>query len=294
MCDFPNDHGYQVFRVFRVSYLLPNAKGEKYQFKGISANSWLSPIGHANERPLSSVCPYKPVRARPGSLRENIAILGTERKREPKLGKDEVLRGITLKSRVLLRDKSNRTQNMNMLPNAFSKRNEERLVRPRTCSGYTSRKSELKLQHNDLTVTVIALNQQGNSENVYRRDSDTGSCIHPTTTECRSISSETFKRLHSAPPEFKRMSSRRPSSTRRGKASSPSFWKTREHHSQFESGENNDELLRGPHLRSLLQRTNSEPKPCNTCPNKCKGFRACLASEEYFSKLKPESVGSLL
>ena len=299
--------GYKLFHVFRVSCLLPNAKGEKYQFKGVSANSWLSPIGIIREKPLFSEYPYNIMRpqtvprwkgrAKSSKVIQNIGKQSTGF--NDNIDKNEVLKGIKMKTKNASELDAGYICSKESLPSCCKDTVETRKKvpindnsnRPNTCPANVSKHSATRSKSYDLTITATGLNKSRNCQCVdkslnkeeYSKD-DRPSENFP---DMKKLLNE---RLKSAPPGLNMTITSHPSTTTTCESSRSSFSKTGDIYSRRQAtpkGRNEDKSMHGPVLRSLLQRSSSDFNHSNGCPYKCKGcFRACLASEEYLSRLK--------
>ena len=169
---------FKLFRVFRISRLLPNVRGEKYRFKRISANSWLSPIGGEGNTKRCSSGSYKPVDSRTDKRLEErqiraqtAASIYRERKIENQIDTHGILKGIQLKTSALPK---NDEFTHNSCPNEDNRVKRkinlhiptETSPRPTTCPANTHGYSDPKLWSRDLLITSTSLKKPKSSKEV--------------------------------------------------------------------------------------------------------------------------------
>ena len=175
----------KLFRVFRISRLLPNVHGEKYKFKRISANSWLSPIGGESNTKRCSSGSYKPVDSRTDQRLEErqiraqtAASIYRERKIENQIDTHGILKGFQLKTSALSKNnefthkRGLNEENTEGGPNNRVKRKinlhipTETSVRPTTCPPNIVGYPNTALGSRDLLITSTSLKKPRSSKEV--------------------------------------------------------------------------------------------------------------------------------
>ena len=305
----------QLFRIFRVSYLLPNVKGEKYRFKRISANSWLSPIGGSRKVKRCSSGPSTPIDSKTDQRLEQCqrrvqtaAEIYRKRKREDQLGKTEVLEGIQLKTSFLSRtdrftnkfeselDSREDRLNGSVKAKTMLDIRTDTSARPKTCPSYIAGYSDQVLGSSDLIITSTVLNKPKCSKDVNAPAIRPSSLFEHVSHRSKRLGTERFvtnERISSAPACLKPLHGRSSSNFRSLEAGSPVFLKSRANTFNFDGklSPKNEKDKETPNrravLRSLLQKSSPAMKHWSGCPFKCKDcFKACLVSEDYYRKLK--------
>lgn len=296
---------YRLFRVYRVSSLLPNAKGEKYCFKGVSANSWLYPIGGKRDELTYSDGPYDSTGTKAQSrhyerLRRHSAVPEMHRNRfdENGIDKNEVLKGIQLElrpDRMTSEPKPGKRVRENkensLKSRSFLEPIDGNTVRPSTCPGFRSRPTVSQSQPCELVITSTGLNKPKDSNNInsnkhdfYKEYEHNASKFDNTEVEKASLDEP----INSTPAEKEKI---RPYYSRSEIVPSL-FLKTRGAHSVTcdvlkPREKEKAKFKRGPVLRSLLQKSSPMLKHSDGCPYKCKNcFKACLVSDDYYNKMK--------
>lgn len=306
----------KLFRVFRISRLLPNVHGEKYSFKRISANSWLSPIGGDSKEKRCSSGSYKPVDSRTDRRLEQCqrraqtaAEMYRKRKRENQLDTSDVLEGIQLKANDISLKHDPFANKSGPKMECREGRPDERVtrkiklditidtgVRLKTCPSHSDEYSDPALGLRDLLKTSTVLNKPKCSKESI------ASAVRPSSySELKSRSNKVHwtetvaaaERTRSAPPFIRAFHERKVSNFGRPESKSPQFLKSRANTFSFDSkistiDENDKDIPnRRAVLRSLLQKRSPAMNHSNGCPFNCKNcFKACLVSEDYYKKMK--------
>ena len=306
----------KLFRVFRISRLLPNLNGEKYKFKRISANSWLSPIGGDSNVKRCSSGSYKPIDSKTDQRLEQCqrraqtaAEIYRKRKRENQIDTSDILAGIQLKANGISEHDAFKYKNGSKEECQENRPNDrvtrkikiditlDTSARPKTCLSYTDGYSDPALGLRDLLITST-LNKPKCSKELVASVTRP----HSYSTERKANNNkvhwtETFvtdERTRSAPPCIRPFHERKVSNFGRPNSKSPQYLKSRSNtYSCFDSKlstldeSDKDIPNRRAVLRSLLQKKSPAMKHWAGCPFDCKDcFKACLVSEDFYRKMK--------